>query len=341
MTKARAVLVTGGAGYIGSRLIPKLLSAGHCVRVLDAMLFGNGLEGWSEHERLEILKGDIRDRRAITEAIKGAHTVVHLAAVANDPSFELNPSLSRSINYDSLPFLFEQARGQGVSRFIYASSASVYGISGSPAVDEQQPLVPLTDYNKFKALGEELLFADARPGFETVAVRAATVCGSSPRQRLDLTVNILTMQALRHRKICVFGGCQYRPNIHVADVSRFYSLLVNLESFTKELDGAAINVGNENAPVADIAKLVQAIVQDYLGNSVAIEQIATDDKRSYRLDASRARKLLGFVPIFTIADAVKELCEDWANGRFCNHDPLNDARFHNIKGMRAASEALL
>src|SRR5438105_4333401 len=197
MSGALTVLVTGGAGYVGSVLVPKLLAAGHRVKVLDLYLFGDQvLDGVKHHPRLEQVKADMRDRAVLQRCIPGCDAVIHLACISNDPSFELDPALGRSINYDCFFDLVGVSRDSGVRRFIYASSSSVYGIKEEENVTEDLPLQPLTDYSKYKALCEEVLLAARRPGFVTLVLRPATICGYSPRLRLDLSVNILTNLAV-------------------------------------------------------------------------------------------------------------------------------------------------
>lgn len=334
MTVHSIVLVTGGAGYVGSRLVPKLLAAGYGVRVLDAEYFINGLVPWLAHPRFEYIKGDIRDRPAVEGALRGVAIVVHLAAVANDPSFACAPELSRSINIDCLPHLMQSAKRCGCKRFIYASSASVYGINEELVVDERQPCVPITDYNRYKAEGESILFGLTDSSFETVAVRAATVCGWSPRQRLDLTVNILTASALTRQQITVFGGRQYRPNVHIDDLSRLYTILVQRDSLG-QLCGRAVNAGCNNRMVSEIAMEVKEIVDRYFGVSVPIKTKASGDVRSYRLDSELVRRELGFEFVYTIRDAVLEICERFQSGWFSSStDILTDPRYHNVRNMQ-------
>ncbi|MGF6093901.1 NAD-dependent epimerase/dehydratase family protein [Pseudomonas sp. 18175] len=334
MTNQSIVLVTGGAGYIGSRLVPKLLAAGYRVRVLDAEYFINALVPWVAHPRFEFIRGDIRDRVAIDAALSGVTTVVHLAAVANDPSFACDPEVSRSINIDCLPHLIRSAKHSGCKRFIYASSASVYGISDEPNVDEHQPCVPITDYNRYKAEGESILFGLTDASFETVAVRAATVCGWSPRQRLDLTVNILTASALARQEITVFGGAQYRPNIHIDDLCRLYTMLVQCDSLG-QLCGCAVNAGADNRTICDIAVEVKHIVECYFGVCIPIRTTASDDVRSYRLDSALVQRALGFKFVYTVRDAVLEICERYQSGWFGDSTGiLTDPRYHNVRNMQ-------
>jgi nucleoside-diphosphate-sugar epimerase len=219
----QTVLVTGGAGYVGSALVPKLLTAGHRVKVLDLYLFGDGiLSAVADHPNLEQVKGDLRDRRLLERVLPGCDAVIHLACISNDPSFELDPELSKSINYDSFFGLVDVSKDSGVRRFIYASSSSVYGIKDEENVTEELSLQPLTDYSKYKALCEEVLLKKRAAGFTTIILRPATVCGYAPRLRLDLAVNILTNHAITNRLIKVFGGQQKRPNIHIEDMTDLY-----------------------------------------------------------------------------------------------------------------------
>ena len=201
------VLVTGGAGYVGSALVPRLLAEGFRVKVLDLYLFGDHvLDAVKDDAGLTQIRGDLRDPRAVASAVAGCDAVVHLACISNDPSFELNPALGKSINYDAFLPLVRAAKAAGVRRFIYASSSSVYGIKEVENVTEELPREPLTDYSKYKAMCEDVLLAERGPGFVALVLRPATVCGYSPRLRLDLTVNILTNHAVTNRRIRVFGG---------------------------------------------------------------------------------------------------------------------------------------
>ncbi|MFC9281151.1 NAD-dependent epimerase/dehydratase family protein [Streptomyces collinus] len=324
------VLVTGGAGYIGSVLTRRLLASGSRVRVLDTQVFGDGLADVHD-ARLENVRGDIRDADRYRDALDGIDVVVHLAAVANDPSFDLDPGLGTSVNHDCLDHVMRLPRETGARRFVYASSASVYGISEAPEVDESHPLVPVTDYNRYKAKGEELLFPLTTHGFETVAVRAATVCGVSPRQRLDLTVNLLTAQAVAGGEITVFGGRQYRPNIHVEDLVTVYTRLV-LDERLGPLNAAPLNVGHENLPVAAIADRVAGCAEALTGISVAVTTTKSDDVRSYRLTSRRLTETLGITPRRTVDDACRDVASAILDGRIPN--PLTDERLHNVRWMK-------
>lgn len=322
---SRTVFVTGGAGYVGSALVPKLLAAEHTVRVLDLYLWGPSPFG--PHERLTEIRGDIRSRETVELAIDGCDSVIHLACISNDPSFELDPDLGRSINYDCFPSLVEVAKTHGVDRFIYASSSSVYGVKEEPNVTEDLSLEPLTDYSKFKALCEDVLLDAREPGFAALVLRPATVCGYAPRQRLDLVVNILVNHAYHKRRIRVFGGPQRRPNIHIADVADLY--LHALESPHELIDGKVYNAGYENHRVSELAELVR----DVVGNDVEILTEPTDDLRSYHISSERIERELGFRPRKTIEDAVRDLVAAFEAEKVPN--AMEDPRYYNIKTMQA------
>jgi len=326
--KVRKVIVTGGAGYVGSVLVPKLLGAGHYVKVIDLYIYGRDvLDGVKDHPNLIQVAGDIRDKELLERELAGYDTVIHLACISNDPSFELDPALGRSINYDAFIHLVQTAKDNGISRFVYASSSSVYGIKSEPNVTEDLPLEPLTDYSKYKALCEQVLLEAQSPGFVTLIVRPATVCGYSPRLRLDLTVNILTNHALANRMIKVFGGSQMRPNIHIEDMTDLY-----VDALTwpdADIDGEIFNAGYENQPVEQIAQIVKAVV----GDDVQIVKTETNDIRSYHISSEKIRCRLGFMAKRTIEDAVVDLVSAFEAGKI--PDSMTDVRYYNIKTMQA------
>lgn len=328
------VLVTGGAGYIGTVLTRRLLAAGRRVRVLDTLVFGNSLEDVTD-PRLEVVEGDIRDEQAVRGALEGAGVVVHLAAVANDPGFDLDPDMARTVNYACLRPLMDMAELAGARRFVYASSASVYGWSEAASVDEDHPLNPLTDYGKYKALGEELLFPRTSARFETVAVRAATVCGHSPRQRFDLSVNRFTAQAVANREIALWGGGQHRPNVHIEDLVSVYERLA-LAPTLGDLSGRPVNVGHRNLTVAAIAATVAERVSRRLGSPVEVTRTEFSDHRSYRLDSRRLPHYLGFQPRLDIGAASDAVADALLRGRL--PDALSDPRYHNVQWMRRHPE---
>ncbi|MEL7059110.1 MAG: NAD-dependent epimerase/dehydratase [Acidobacteriota bacterium] len=328
------VLVTGGGGYVGSALVPRLLDRGHAVRVLDLFWYGReALAGCRHHPRLEVLRGDLRDAEVVARAVTGVDAVVHLACISNDPSFELDPALGRSINLDAFPPLIDAARAAGVARFVYASSSSVYGVKAQPHVREDATPKPLTDYSRFKLACEDVLLAACRDeAMEPVILRPATVCGVAPRLRLDLTVNILSAHALDRGTIRVFGGRQLRPNLHVQDMAAAYEAVLDAPS--EQVRGQVFNVGGENLAVGEIAHRVRDVLDDIHGAARAVEIRVepSDDLRSYHIESSKFRSTFGLEPRFGIDDAVRELADLHARGGM--PDPLANPRFHNIRRMQ-------
>jgi len=266
------VLVTGGAGYVGCVLVPKLLAAGWQVSVFDLMLFGDqGLP--KNNPDLKVVKGDLRDTAQFAREVAGYENVIHLACISNDPSFELDPNLSRSINYDCFEPMVIAAKEAGVRRFIYASTSSVYGVSDAPEVTEEHPLVPVSDYNKYKGLSEPLLRRHDDKNFVTVIIRPATVCGYSPRLRLDLSVNILTNHAVNKGKITVFGGPQRRPNIHIDDIAELYIDLLTIPA--EKIQGETFNAAYQNQSISDLALIVKKIVEQEFPDRPAIDIVTS------------------------------------------------------------------
>ena len=318
------IFVTGGAGYVGAVLVPKLLDKGYEVTVLDLMIYGEDV--LPDDSRLNKVKGDIRDRALLEETIPGHDAVIHLACISNDPSFDLNPELGKSINLDAFEPMVQIARDNGVKRFIYASSSSVYGIKEESSVTEEMSLEPLTDYSKFKAMCEEILAKYQSPEFTTVTIRPSTVCGYSPRQRLDLVVNILTNLAINRGEITVFGGSQKRPNIHITDMTDLYLDLLELPD--EMIAGKIYNAGYENHPVAELADIVKEVI----GPGVKITTSPTDDLRSYHVSSEKIKQELGFEAKHSIMDAVKELKEAFDEGKL--PESLSDPRYFNVKLMQ-------
>jgi len=334
MSQISQVLVTGGAGYVGSVLVPLLLARGYQVRVLDLFIYGDTLDPVSDNPNLKLVKGDLRDQTLLEKSLVGCDAVIHLACISNDPSFELNPSLSREINFDAFEPLVRISRDKGVQRFIYASTSSVYGVSDSLNVTEDHPLVPLTDYNKYKGLCEPILLKYQSDNFTTVIVRPATVCGYSPRQRLDLSVNILTNHAINQGRITVFGGEQMRPNIHIDDVCDLYCSL--LEFPDALIAGEIFNAGYQNLKIRDIANTVrEVVIKEQPDNDLDILTTPSDDKRSYHISSEKIGQVLGFKPIRGIQDAVKDLVIAFNGSKF--EDPMNNPLYHNIKMMQDIS----
>jgi len=324
----KKILVTGGAGYKGCVLVPKLLNAGYAVVVYDLMLFGS--DGLPQHPKLVVLKADIRDTATFAKACAGVDTVIHMACISNDPSFELDESLSRTINYDCFEPMVVAAKQAGVQRFLYVSSSSVYGVSEAPEVTEEHPLVPLTLYNKYKGLCEPLLFKHQSPGFVCVALRPATVCGYSPRMRFDLTINILTNHAVNKGIITVFGGTQKRPNIHVDDVTELYVNMIEYPA--AKVAGETFNVGYENFTVSQLAQFVKATVEKEFPAKAPIQVTTTpsNDNRSYHVSSRKIWEKVGWKPQRNIEDAVHDLCAAFKDGRF-GPDTMTNAAFVNVK----------
>jgi nucleoside-diphosphate-sugar epimerase len=318
------IFVTGGAGYVGAVLVPKLLKKGYNVTVIDLMIYGENV--LPDDKNLKKVKGDIRDQKLLKEILKGQDAVIHLACISNDPSFELNPGLGKSINLDAFEPLVKISKENGVKRFIYASSSSVYGIKDAPNVNEDMELEPLTDYSKFKAMCETILAKYQSPDFTTITIRPATVCGYSRRLRLDLTVNILTNLAVNKGEITVFGGEQKRPNIHIEDMTDLYCQLLVLPA--DQIAGKIYNAGYENHTVSEIAQMVKHVI----GDRVKIVTTPTNDHRSYHISSEKIKKELGFVPNHTIEDAVSDLKKEFDAGHIPNS--LTDPSYFNVKLMQ-------
>lgn len=332
---SRSVLVTGGAGYIGSVLVPELLADGAEVTVLDRLFFGRSALGRVVgHGGLRVVEGDIRDERLVADLLHGSRfdAVIHLAAISNDPTSELDAELTRSVNKTAVDVLMERAKEAGVRRFLYASSASVYGIKDDEEVTEELPLEPITLYARYKAEGEETLARLADAGFCGTSVRAATVCGYSPRLRLDLTINILTEHALIRGGIRVFGGEQMRPNIYIQDLTRFYRFL--LVAPAGKINGQAFNVCHSNATVMALAEMIRDEIDPHL----PIEVVPSQDDRSYHLSSRRAQRELGFAASTPLTTAVRDLREAFRDGRVTDpRDPI----YRNIETMKRDSERWL
>jgi len=323
--KINKVLITGGAGYVGAVLVPRLLNEGYTVTVLDLMMYGESV--LKSHPKLTAIKSDIRDKSLLAKTIPGHDAVIHLACISNDPSFELNPDLGKSINLDAFKPLLEISKASGVQRFIYASSSSVYGVKEEKDVHENMLLEPLTDYSRFKADCEKILADYQSPEFTTVTIRPATICGYSPRQRLDVVVNILTNLAFHRREISVFGGNQLRPNIHIADMVEAYLIL--LRAPKKIIAGEIFNAGFENQTVLDLAETVKSVI----GEDVKLVTTPTNDNRSYHISSKKIAQKLGFIPSHTIQEAVEDLKHAFETGLLSNS--LENELYFNIKRMQS------
>jgi len=304
------ILVTGGCGYKGTILVPKLLTRGYKVDVIDTMWFGNFLE---EHPNLTVTKGDVRDIDQIS--LDDVDIVIHLSSVANDPCGDLDPKLTWEISALATMQLADKAARSGVKQFIYASSGSVYGIKEEEQVTEDLELKPISEYNKTKMVSERVLLSyEDRMSIQII--RPATVCGYSPRMRLDVSVNLLTMLALTKGKITVFGGAQIRPNVHIDDITDVYLHLIDHPEIT-----GIFNTGFENISILDIANLVTK----YVPADIIVTE--SNDPRSYRVNSD---KLLatGFKPKKTVEHAIQEVIEKYRSGVL-----KDEERFYNLKWM--------
>ena len=321
----KSIYITGGAGYVGAVLVPRLLEEGCYVTVLDLMIYG--VEVLPDHPKLTKITGDIRDQDLLRSTLPGHDALIHLACISNDPSFELNPGLGRSINLDAFRPLVEISKKSGVQRMIYASSSSVYGIKEDPDVHEGMSLEPLTDYSRFKADCEQILSEYQSDEFTTATIRPATVCGYSPRQRLDVVVNILTNLAYHKREISVFGGSQLRPNIHIADMVEAYIVLLNAPK--QKVAGEIFNAGYENHSVLQLAETVREVI----GEDVQLKTTPTNDNRSYHVSSKKISDILGFTANRSIRDAVIGLKNAFDNQLLPSS--LEHERYFNIKRMQS------
>jgi len=304
------IFVTGGCGYKGHVLIPKLLERGYEVISFDLQWFGNYLK---PHKNLEIIKGDVRDIDNIP--LSGVDCIIHLSSIANDPCGDLDPKLTWEVSALATMQLADKAKRMGIKRFIYASSGSVYGVKEELQVTEDLELKPISEYNKTKMVGERVLLSYQNDMVVQI-VRPATVCGLSPRMRLDVSVNLLTMQALAKGKITVFGGDQVRPNIHIEDITDLYLHLIDHPEIT-----GIFNAGFENISIMDIAKLITKYIP------VDIEVTPSNDPRSYRINSDKLLST-GFKPKKKVEDAIREIIEKYHSGELKDED-----HFYNLRWM--------
>lgn len=310
------ILVTGGCGYKGHVLVPKLLQRGYEVVVVDTQWFGNYLQ---EHPRLNVIKGDVRHIHDIP--LQGVDGIIHLASIANDPCGDLNPKLTWEVSALATMQLADKAKRSGVKRFIYASSGSVYGVKKEENVTETLELEPISEYNKTKMVAERVCLSYQNDMIVQI-VRPGTVCGYSPRMRFDVAVNMLVMQALSKGKITVFGGDQIRPNIHIDDITDIYLHLIDHPEHT-----GIYNAGFENISILDIAKLVTKFIP------VEIAVTKSNDPRCYRVNSD---KLLatGFTPKKKVINAIQEIIAKYQEGHCKDED-----RFYNLKWMQQTALA--
>lgn len=327
----KKIFLTGGAGYCGSKLVPKLLNKGYQVTVYDIMYFGFDFLP-KKNSNLTIINGDIRDTKKIEQSCKHHDVFVSLACISNDTSFDLDEKLSTSVNMEAFEPMVKAAKASGVKRFIYASSSSVYGISDKKDVKEDHPLVPLTLYNKYKGLCEPILKENTDNNFEGVIFRPATVCGYAPRLRLDLSVNILTNLAVNKKKITVFGGNQLRPNLHIDDYCSAVECLINASS--DKVKDQTFNVGYQNLSISEISLKVKKVVEDFFPDfgEIDIETTPSNDNRSYHINSDKIREVLGFEPKLTIEDAVCDLCRAFKEEKIPNS--FDDDFYFNVKRLK-------
>ena len=328
----KKIIIFGGGGYCGSILVPQLANEGWFVTVFDTFLYGT--EHLQSLKNVLLTKGDVRNLDRVTSALSGQQYVLHLSCISNDASFVLDEQLSTSVNLDSFEPLVIAAKEAGVKRFVFASSSSVYGVSENPDVTEDHPLVPLTLYNKYKGMCEPLLLKHTDNNFVGVIFRPATVCGYGPRQRLDLSVNILTNHAVNKGKITVFGGDQLRPNLHIQDYADLCKLLLDAPS--EEIRNEVFNCGFQNMSIMDIAKTVKKVVEEIFpekGN-IPIEVTTSDDPRSYHINSEKIYRVLGFKPKYSIEEAVIDLCNAFKAGKLPHS--FDDDKYFNVRRMKAA-----
>jgi nucleoside-diphosphate-sugar epimerase len=327
----KSVFITGGAGNVGSLLVPRLLDEGYKVTVYDTCFYGNDFLP-THDKNFDLIVGDIRNIDLLTDSVKKHDAVINMACISNDASFELDEDLSTSVNLHAFQPMVRACKNAGVKRFIYASSSSVYGVSDSPNVTEDHPLVPVSLYNKYKGDCEPKLLEEISNDFVGVVIRPATLCGYAPRQRLDLSVNILTNHAYNNGKIKVFGGSQKRPNLHIQDMVDVYSMLLKVEDSL--IQGETFNVSGKNLSIAEIANDVAKIVTEFkdLKGPIDIETLPSNDPRSYHVNAAKIKSVLGFSPKRSVDDAVRDLCEAFKSGKLPNS--MTDTKYFNVQKMK-------
>jgi nucleoside-diphosphate-sugar epimerase len=330
-TKFNHVLITGGAGYCGSVLVPQMLEMGYRITVYDIQYYGCDFLPMN-NPNLTVIKGDVRDIEKLQPLMADVDAVLHLACISNDASFELDENLSTSVNMDAFEPIVLAAKKGGVKRFVYASSSSVYGISEEPDVKEDHPLVPLTLYNKYKGLCEPILFKHTNESFVGVVYRPATVCGYGPRQRLDVSVNILTNLAINKGNITVFGGSQLRPNLHIQDYVDLCKALLNAPE--EKIANEIFNCGYENMSIMEIAKTVKRVVAEEFPekDEISIEVSPSDDLRSYHINSDKVTEVIGFRPKYSVEDAIRGLCLAFREGKLPNS--LDDDKYFNVRTMK-------
>lgn len=322
----KKIFITGGGGYVGTRLVPILLKKNYKVTVYDTFYFGNHLK---KNKNLKIIKADIRNTQFLEKKCKGHEYFIHLACISNDTSFELNKKLSKSINYDCFEPMVKAAKNSKIKRFIYASSSSVYGLSKKKNVKEDHPLVPLTLYNKYKGMCEPILLKHSNKNFEGVIFRPATVCGYSPRMRLDLSVNILTNFAYNKGFINVFGGNQLRPNLHILDYCD--AVIELIEAPSVKIYNQIFNVGHQNMSILNLAKRVKKIISNKTLKKIKLIKTSSNDKRSYHINSDKIKNIIGFSPKRNVDDAILEVYNAFKKKKIPNS--FTNLNYYNVKKM--------
>ena len=317
------VLVTGGCGYVGSVLVPKLANEFEVV-VLDSMRFGNYLPSVPN---IRIVEGDIRDNQLIHSVLSGCTDVIHLAAIANDPCCDLNPTITYEVNKDAVINLVEIAKNCRVRRFINASTGSVYGFKEEESVTEDLTLEPTTLYAKLKAEAEEIVRSASNEKFTTISIRSGTVFGLSPRMRFDLIINIMTKSAMVDGRIIVHGGKQYRSNVHIDDVTDLYYSLLKIPG--EQINGKVYNFSSINHTAFEIAEMVRAET----GAAIHIDTNTIDD-RSFRMSSEKIKRELGIKPIKTIRQGILDIKKALSDGYYPD---ANDSQYYNIRTMKEIS----
>tara|TARA_B100001059_G_C17781793_1_gene554661 strand:+ start:417 stop:1424 length:1008 start_codon:yes stop_codon:yes gene_type:complete len=326
------ILIFGGSGYVGSKLIEVLLK-----KKFEVINYDRDLFGWKhlphKNKKFHHIKGDIRNIKKIIKTLKKFKPkyIIHLACISNDPTFLLNSKLSREVNFESFRKLSKILKNFNISRFIFASTASVYGLSRSRKVTETHKLKPITLYNKYKAKCEKVFLKDFPKNMEKCIIRPATVCGLSPAMRFDVSVNILTNYAYNKKFIKVFGGKQIRPNIHIDDMIRLYIKLVSLKNFSKA-NNEIFNAGFENLSINNIAKKVKKVVEKNIKKKIGIINEKSNDVRSYRVNSDKIKKQLNFFPRKTVNDAINEITKEFKRKKL--KDSFSNINYFKIKKLQ-------
>ncbi len=330
----RLVLLIGGAGYIGSTLLPKLLAKGYRVRLLDLFVYGKkGTADLLDHPHLDIVEGDFRHVDVVVNAMQGVDTVIHLGAIVGDPACALNEQVTREVNLVATRMIAEAAKGSGVGRFIFASTCSVYGASNE-ILDEHSALSPISVYAASKVACEKILGQMASTTFAPVILRFGTIYGVSKRMRFDLVVNLLTAKAVYEQKITLYGGDQWRPFVHVGDVAR--AILLALEAARLQVHNQVFNIGgdDENCTLREVGEAIQRVVPD----AEILELGSDEDCRNYRVGFAKARNRLNFTPQWTLEDGVRQVAEALGGGLAKDYQALE---YSNVQFLSKSGKDIL